>query len=108
MRTFKAKIVPLIFITTFVISVIITTYISYNVTENASTKYKNPVTESSKNEYVLKIHENRVALYNGDEIIKYYNINITLLPGKDIETLYNGIYVTDIAMADMMAEDFDG
>lgn len=62
----------------------------------------------SDNEYVIRAKDNAVYLYDGNKVIKEYDINPLLLPSEDYEMLLNGIPVQSIANADMLAEDFDG
>lgn len=59
-------------------------------------------------EYIVKLHENKIALFENEKIIKYYDINPTVLPGEDLSILVKGITVNTIAQADKIAEDFDG
>ena len=60
------------------------------------------------NEYTLKLENEKVVLFEGDKIIKQYDIILSVLPGEDIEMLLNGIKVNSIAEADHLAEDYDG
>lgn len=63
--------------------------------------------ESDK--YFLRAHENTVALFKENEIIKVYDgIILNTLPESDIYTLKNGIEYENIEDADLAAEDYDG
>ncbi|MEE0928375.1 MAG: hypothetical protein UIG59_04210 [Acutalibacteraceae bacterium] len=64
-----------------------------------------PVNETR---YFVKIEDDSVCLVKNNDIIKTYEIDITLLPGDDILTLMQGIEVKNPAEADLLAEDFDG
>lgn len=59
--------------------------------------------------YLLKAHENTVALFKENKIIKVYDeIVLSTLPESDIYTLKNGIVYEKIEDADLAAEDYDG
>ena len=77
--------------------------------KNINTKtLENEEISSKTNEYTLKLENEKVVLFEGDKIIKQYDIILSVLPGEDIELLLNGIKVNSIAEADHLAEDYDG
>ena len=77
--------------------------------KNINTKtLENEEISSKTNEYTLKLENEKVVLFEGDKIIKQYDIILSVLPGEDIEMLLNGIKVNSIAEADHLAEDYDG
>ena len=77
--------------------------------KNINTKtLENEEISSKTNEYTLKLENEKVVLFEGDKIIKQYDIILSVLPGEDIELLLNGIKVNSIAEADYLAEDYDG
>ena len=96
----------LIFLLTLLIllSVIIVSS-SNNINTKTS---ENEEISSKTNEYTLKLENEKVVLFEGDKIIKQYDIILSVLPGEDIEMLLNGIKVNSIAEADYLAEDYDG
>ena len=96
----------LIFLLTLLIllSVIIVSS-SNNINTKTS---ENEEISSKTNEYTLKLENEKVVLFEGDKIIKQYDIILSVLPGEDIELLLNGIKVNSIAEADHLAEDYDG
>ncbi len=96
----------LIFLLTLLIllSVIIVSS-SNNINTKTS---ENEEISSKTNEYTLKLENEKVVLFEGDKIIKQYDIILSVLPGEDIEMLLNGIKVNSIAEADHLAEDYDG
>ncbi len=59
-------------------------------------------------EYTLKLEDEKVVLFEGDRIIKQYDVVLSVLPGEDIELLIKGIKVKSVAEADCLAEDYDG
>ncbi len=75
-------------------------------------KNENPNDTSSgtkiSTEYIIKLHENDIVLFENEKIIKYYDINPSVLPGEDLTLLIKGITVNTVAEADKIAEDFDG
>ena len=62
----------------------------------------------SRHEYVVRAKDDAVYLYDGNTVIKEYDINPLLLPSEDYEMLLNGIPAQSVENADMLAEDFDG
>lgn len=70
--------------------------------------YKPETDEPDEKTYVIRINDDTVCLFENEKIIKKYNIDITVLPGEDIEILLKGINVDDVSEADMLAEDYDG
>lgn len=63
---------------------------------------------SKKIEYTLKLEDEKVVLFEGDRIIKQYDVVLSVLPGEDIELLIRGIKVKSVSEADCLAEDYDG
>lgn len=58
--------------------------------------------------YIVKSEDNSVFLFKNGDAVKEYNIDIRLLPGKDIKRLTDGITVESESAADRLAEDYDG
>lgn len=71
-------------------------------------KDNNQINEEVEKTYTVKIYENFVYLFENDKIIKQYDIDISVLPGDDIELLIKGIKVDSVSDADLIAEDYDG
>lgn len=95
--------------------VILTTILIITLTQSLTKVQKESDNqESSQNnlpnhhEYVIRAKDNSVYLYDGNTVIKEYEINPLLLPSEDYEMLLNGISAQSIENADMLAEDFDG
>ena len=57
---------------------------------------------------LLKSYRNKVALYNGEEMLRSYDdIVLNTLPQTDIENFKNGIAVKSIEDAEIFLENFD-
>ena len=63
---------------------------------------------STANNYCVKMVGSNIYLFENNEIIKKYDINVSLLPGQDQLRLIEGIKVSSISDADLLAEDYDG
>ena len=60
------------------------------------------------NNLILIIDNNVLVLLENDHILKFYDVNISVLPSEDILLLSNGINVNSVSEADEIAENFDG
>lgn len=70
--------------------------------------FTTPKSTPSTTSYTLKSYKNTVALYNGEEIIEVYgDIILNTLPPQDIQSLNNGILVSDKSQAQTYLEDFE-
>ncbi len=69
----------------------------------------NSLKTNSYSGYTLRIKNNTVCLFKGDEIIEQYDtIDYTSLPLTDIDNLKSGIKVESIEKVYELIEDFDG
>lgn len=66
-------------------------------------------TNEVKATFVLKSHNNAVALYQNDQVVKIYDqIVLNTLPGIDILKFNQGIPIEDIGKIDEILQDYDG
>lgn len=79
---------------------------AFSSCKNSDTKTK--IESSAQDNYVLTIKDNTLCLLNNKELIKEYNVNISVLPGEDLKLLVEGIPVKNLSDADSIAENFDG
>ena len=56
----------------------------------------------------LIINNNTLVLLENGNILKSYDVEISVLPSEDILLLSKGIKVKDVSEADEIAENFDG
>ena len=61
-----------------------------------------------ENNLILIIDNDVLVLRENDHILKFYDVNISVLPSEDILLLSNGINVNSVSEADEIAENFDG
>lgn len=66
------------------------------------------VSSQEERTYEIRLDNNIVYLFENNKKVKKYDIDITVLPGEDIEILLDGINVKSISEADIIAEDYDG
>ena len=94
----------------FLVFILVLLLVSLETNDNNSQSTNNHDNSSSvlQSSMVLKIHENYLCLIANNEILKRYNVDLSVLPGEDLKALYDGINVESVEEADINAEDFDG
>ena len=97
------------FLKNFVILLILSSVILFSIPKNETCENINEISSPQKEDsLLLVIDNNTLVLYESENIIKSYDINLSVLPSDDILLLSNGIRVKNIAEADEIAENFDG
>ena len=77
-------------------------------TSKNTEKANKVIPKNDESSFVLKLYDDELVLYENENIIKRYDVTISVLPSEDIFLLSNGIKVKDVAEADAVAENFDG
>lgn len=66
-------------------------------------------TDEANAKFMLKSHNNAVALYQNDQVVEVYDqIVLNALPGLDILKFNQGIPIEDIGKIDEILQDYDG
>ena len=97
------------FTKTLAILLILSSIILFSIPKRDIIENVNEISAPQKaSDLFLVIDNNTLVLLENGNILKSYDIEISVLPSEDILLLSNGIKVKDVSEADEIAENFDG
>ena len=97
------------FIKALAVILILSSITVFSIPKSRTDENVNEIAVPQKaNNLILIIDNDVLVLLENDHILKFYDVNISVLPSEDILLLTNGINVNSVSEADEIAENFDG